>query len=517
MTYRPYSGPSPLLFGYDPLRDLPDDHLARLVEAVVEGASLPRRVRFGKGQPAFDPRLLAKVLVYGYAIGIRSSRMLERMCSDCLSFLFLTRGDTPSYHTISSFRVKESATIDRIFKQLFEIATECNMPRLGRIVIDSSKFRANASPESVVKAKHYDALLAELKQILKEAEEADKQDEMSPPGQTLTGEPVETERMRDIIRRVQKRSQAADKTGDKKARAQAASGDEKRKPLGPKMQPRIEDAIATIEQAKEEGRQHACLTDPDARMMGEGREKHIRECHSFEVVVDRDAGLLVVGQSCQSGTDNPRLDPLVEAAAEFEPGGVTSVDADSGYYGGDAVGRLIERGLDTCIPDSHTACDLHRGQPIGMTRDKGRGSVELTFDCEANCYQCPQGNPLLPVRRKEEKGQQVTVYRTKRSCTRCPLAAACLKQPDAKHRTINRGDYTDILEEARQKFADPDHLDRYYHRGEVVETVFAFIRSTLGYNRWLLRGAEKVACEANLFKLAYQLRKVHSCWAWARA
>ena len=74
MSYRPHCGLSYLLVGYDPMRDLPDEHLARLVEIVVEGADLPRKVRFGKGQPAFDPRLLAKVLVYGYATPWRRGR-----------------------------------------------------------------------------------------------------------------------------------------------------------------------------------------------------------------------------------------------------------------------------------------------------------------------------------------------------------------------------------------------------------------------------------------------------------
>ena len=79
----------------------------------------------------------------------------------------------------------------------------------------------------------------------------------------------------------------------------------------------------------------------------------------------------------------------------------------------------------------------------------------------------------------------------------------------AKRRTLKVGEDHVILEEARQRFADPEHVERYHHRGEAVETVFAFLRGALGYTRWTLRGDERVSCESRLFKLAYQVRKVH--------
>src|SRR5207247_6062754 len=103
--------------------------------------------------------------------------------------------------------------------------------------------------------------------------------------------------------------------------------------------PRIKAALEALDQAIAEGREHLCLTDPEARMMPEGREKKIRECHSLEVAVDREAGLLVVGQTTQESHDNRRLLPLVEAAREHEPNGVVGVDGDRGDYGGAAGGE----------------------------------------------------------------------------------------------------------------------------------------------------------------------------------
>jgi hypothetical protein len=286
-----------------------------------------------------------------------------------------------------------------------------------------------------------------------------------------------------------------------------------RLPLGQPMRQRCEAAVAALDEAAADGREHLCLTDPDARMMGGGRERKVRECHSWEVAVDQEAGLLVAAQVSQDASDNARLEPLVAAAQRQEPAGVKAVDGDSGFYSGGAIGRLEAAGIDTCVPDSNTAGDLHRGQRAGAVRDAGRGQIRFTYDPERDLYRCPEGNELVYSQTSEQGGQRVTQYRAKRDCRDCPLAGECLSQANARHRTVKVGEYQAVLEAARQRFNEPEHQTRYRHRGEVVETVFGFVRGTLGYLRWQLRGKEKVAKEARLLALAYQFRKVHGAWA----
>jgi hypothetical protein len=277
---------------------------------------------------------------------------------------------------------------------------------------------------------------------------------------------------------------------------------------------RVQEAWVAIGLALRSGLKHLCLTDPEARMMPEGRTKRVQMCHSWEIAVDREAALLAMGQSTQTGNDNARLEAIVEAAAANEPEGVLAVDADSGYYAGDAIGRLITAGVDTCVPDSTTACDLHRGQPVGTTRSAHQGKVPFVYDERLDLYRCPEGNELrLKQEGHQNKGQTYRDYRATRPCTGCPLAPECLVRPNARYRTLKVAQYAGPLEAARERFNEPAHQERYRHRGDVVETVFGFLRSTLGYTRWLLRGKERVACEERLFRLAYQVRKVHGHWA----
>jgi transposase len=279
------------------------------------------------------------------------------------------------------------------------------------------------------------------------------------------------------------------------------------------MRQRVAAGLAALDAAMAEQRKHLCLTDPDARMMGGGRSRRVQECYSWETAVDREAGLLVVGQVTQEASDNSRLEPLVEAARAHEPDGVKAVDGDCGFYQGGPLGRLIRAGIDTCVPDSSTAGDLHRGQPVGTVQALTRGRVEFVYDPEADCYRCPEGNELRRGKGRVAGGQKLVSYAAQRSCRGCPREGECLLYPEAQYRTVTVGEYQAELDAARKRFDDPAHRERYRHRGEVVETVFGFVRETLGYGRWLLRGVERVGCEARLIKLAYQLRKVQASGA----
>jgi hypothetical protein len=276
---------------------------------------------------------------------------------------------------------------------------------------------------------------------------------------------------------------------------------------------RLQAGLAAIEAVLAEGRKQLCLTDPEARMMGGGRERKVRECYSLEVAVDPAAGLLVVGQVSQAASDNERLAAVVAAAVAHEPDGVRAVTADSGFYGGGAVGRLLAAGIDTCVPDSNTAGDLHRGQPVGTVRAAGRGQVAFEYEAAADRYRCPEGNRLERHQSRQQGGQEWTVYKARHSCRGCPRARECLTQAGAQYRTLKVGEFHEAVEAARQRFNDPGHQERYRHRGEWVETVFGVLRGTLGYQRFLLRGLERVGREARLMAIGYQVRKIHAAGA----
>ncbi len=509
LPYRDYPPLGPSLMGYDPVLELPADHLARLVDQIVDQTVVVAMRKPKRGCVPYNPCVCLKVLVYGYSLGIRSSRQLEEMCRDRLSFKLLTRGQVPNYHTLCNARNEQKDFLEQIWLGLFSVAEACGIKRCGRIVVDSTKLGANASPEATLHQGEFAPMLAELERILGEAAAVDAAEAECAPADTLLGKTVDTEQMRDILRRVRaqaKRSRRAEGEGDAPVPPKAAP-----KRLTARMRSRVKQAKSAIEAAQAEGRKHLCVTDPDARMMFGTRDRKVKESHSFEVAADN--GLLVAGNSSQAANDNSQLEGLVDASRRQEPEGVKAVTADSGYYSGDAIARLAESGIDLCVPDGNTAADMRKGRPIGTTISKGKVAISFKYDAEHNCYRCPQGNVLRYKQKQQHGGQLVSLFRASRDCTGCPLASVCLRMRNTKRRVLKVGRNQLLLDSLRQRFSELEHRKRYHLRGHAIETVFAYLKQMLGYTRWLLRGAQGVAAEASLFKIAYQMRKVHTGWA----
>lgn len=475
------------------------------------------------------------MLVYSYCLGVRSSRVMERACRESLPYLFLTRSAAPSYRTLCTARTEQGELLEAVWIGLFQVAEAVGIARLGRITLDSTKLRAAASPEAVVTRDEYAALRAELERIQAEVARVDAQEAgEGSGGRTELGRTVPHEQMRDILRRVRRQLRAArtarstpadpppadptpadpleiePEAAEPEAAEPEAVEPEAVEPLSQRMQQRIAAGLQALQEAEAEGRKHLCLTDPEARMMYGERQRGTRESYSFEVATDQ--GLLVAAQATQETHDNARLRPLVEAAGRQEPDGVQAVVADSGYYGGESVAALLRAGIDTCIPDSNTAADLHRGRPLGTTAAQSRGTVAFTYDAAADVYRCPEGNVLVYTQQRRHAGQEVKVYRAQAPCGACPLRSECLTQARAQHRTLKVGVDQPLLQAAQARFAEPAQQERYRQRGVQVEGVFGFLRGVLGFTHWWLRGAKKVECEAKLFKTAYQLRKLHLAW-----
>jgi hypothetical protein len=380
---------------------------------------------------------------------------------------------------------------------LFALASEAGIKRVGRIDVDSTKIRADVSSESVIKSNEFARFKQVLVQILKEAEELDNLEESEGyAGQTVLEKPVGTDQMREIIRRVRSSCE------------QDSPIDTSKLKLGSRMLRRVGLAVDALGAAEENGQKHISLTDPDAQMMGEGRNKKIQECHSFEVAADN--GLLVAAGTTQSAADNDRLIDIVAQADQNEPDGVTEVVADCGYYRGDVLRTLEDSGIATCVPDPYTACDVRKGLRIGNTRSRSLNKVPLEYDSSDNCYRCPAGNELHFVGTQRKGDETFRKYVALTPCSDCKLKAQCLQNPKATKRMVRSGDREEQNQALLTRFNTNEHKQRYHDRGKNVETVFAFLRSVLHIHRWMVRGAKKVAAEATLMAAGYQIRKVHT-------
>ena len=182
--YRPYYPDQDFLLPPSLREWVAEDHLVHFVSDVVEQLDLSAihavYEQERRGQPPYDPLLMTKLLVYGYCTGVFSSRKIAKRLREDIPFKVLAAGNEPDFRTISDFRKIHLEALPGLFEQVLHIAMEAGAVRLGRVSLDGTKIKANASKH---KAMSYGRMLdkqkqlkEEVQQLLAQAEAADQED-----------------------------------------------------------------------------------------------------------------------------------------------------------------------------------------------------------------------------------------------------------------------------------------------------------------------------------------------------
>src|SRR5260370_40292380 len=133
------------------------------------------------GQPPYDPRLMTKLLVYGYCTGVFSSRRIQKRLREDIPFKVLAAGNQPDFRTISDFRKIHIETLQNLFEQVLAMALECGSIKLGRVSLDGTKLKANASKHKAMSygrmKEKQQQLREEVKQLLEQAAAADAEED----------------------------------------------------------------------------------------------------------------------------------------------------------------------------------------------------------------------------------------------------------------------------------------------------------------------------------------------------
>jgi transposase len=315
-SYRPYYPDEELLLPPSLREWLPENHLAYFVSDVVDHLDLSAMdAVYGnekRGQPPYDPRMMTKVLVYGYCIGIFSSRRIERALVEDIAFRILAAGNQPNFRTISDFRKLHLKTLAGLFEQVLKIALEAGARKLGRVVVDGTKIQANASKH---KAMSYDRMRekekqirAEVKQLLEQAKATDS-DEDARYGQDRRGDelPEELQRRESRLKKIREAKRAL----EARAREQAAAEGADPKTAAPKEKDQYN------------------FTDPESRIM-KGADGFV-QAYNAQAVVE-PALQLIVGQAVTDApNDKQQLIPMLQIVEQQSGQRPQAVLADSGY------------------------------------------------------------------------------------------------------------------------------------------------------------------------------------------
>ena len=185
-TFRPYQPKQKLLLPPD-LRDwLPEGHLAYHVSDLVDGLDLTAFYApyegDGRRNAPYEPRMMVKVLIYGYATGVFSSRGMAKKLEEDVAFRMLAAGNFPAHRTISKFRRRHLEDFRKLFVEVVGLARELGLAKFGTLLIDGTKVRANASKRKAMTYRRMKRepgrLEAEIREWLRRADEIDAEEDV---------------------------------------------------------------------------------------------------------------------------------------------------------------------------------------------------------------------------------------------------------------------------------------------------------------------------------------------------
>ena len=180
-----------------------------------------------RGQPPYDPRLMTKLLVYGYCTGVFSSRRIQKRLREDIPFKVLAAGNEPDFRTISDFRKIHIETLQNLFEQVLAMALECGAIKLGRVSLDGTKLKANASKHKAMSygrmKEKQQQLKEEVKQLLAAAEAADEEEDRQYGSQRGDELPEELQRRETRLAKIKEAKKVLEQRARDKAAAEGKS------------------------------------------------------------------------------------------------------------------------------------------------------------------------------------------------------------------------------------------------------------------------------------------------------
>lgn len=457
------------------------------------------------GRPAYDPRLLLKIIILAYSKGITSSRQIERLCRENITFMALSADLQPHFTTLADFISRSPEAIADLFGQVVIMCDQLGLIGKEMFAIDGCKLPSNASKEWSgthaelrKKKQKIDRAVRRMLQKHREQDTAEQQPDIH------EREVKQIEKLREVSRKLKQfLDTEQERTG--------VSG----------------------------GVVKSNVTDNESAKM---KTSHgVIQGYTGVAAVDSKHQVVVHAEAFGQGQEHGLLKPVLEGIDEtFKESDKKTqhqlkkvkITADSGYHNREMLEYLEAEKVDGYIADTGFRArdprfkDYKEPEERNHRKEKERfRQDEFTIDMKKQTCRCPAGHDLWLKAKRARIGHhlfmQFQAYEN--DCLNCPLRKRCLKSEHQRTpRQVNvalditQEQKTGVIERMKRKIDSVIGRHIYSQRLGTVEPVFGHVTDAIGIKRFSLRGRRKVDGQWKLMMMLHNMLKIHRCgWEWA--
>jgi len=449
------------------------------------------------GAPAFDPKILLKVVLFAYSRGTIGSRPIERACRENIIFMALSCGFQPDHSTIAHFVSSMKDEIEPIFCNILLV---CDGTHFS---LDGLKLPSNASKE-------WSGTFEELKK---------KRDKLQ-------------KKLNEVLSEHIRQDDSSDTDNQRR---------EKQKKRLLRQVERLDEFLNTNEPKKKKSKAEiqSNVTDHESAKMPTSHG--VIQGYNAQALVDDKHQIIVNAEAMGNGQDHDNLKPMLEGAQENMQAigkeedyfADKQLSADCNYHNKENLAICDEEGLDAYIPDPQfrkrdvrfadqerfkDGINPRKRAKKNVRNQKVFTSIDFTWDEKTQCYICPNGKVI----KRKARAQQIRnivydMYRAREAdCSACPLRLKCLSTPTTQARYVliriegspEEKKKTSLVEQMKAKIDTLEGRKIYSKRLAIVEPVFANIRAQKRLDRFTLRTKKKVNIQWMLFALVHNIEKI---------
>lgn len=414
------------------------------------------------GNSQYDPRLMLKLLLYGYSYGVKSSRKLERELHHNLAFMWLMKGLKPDHKTIAEFRRQNKKALKNALRLCARLCLKLGLIEGNIFFVDSTKIRANAGSANDHNVRWYREKLKQINARIKELlDECEQLDASEADQGSLVSMPAELAKAQNLRASIENALQEMTKRGSR-----TKNGKQRK--------------INRI--------------DPESARMSSRQGTH--PSYAMQTVVEDKNALIIHSDAVSEGNDSNQLEQQISAAEDNLQRDCRIAAADSGYANIEQINKLESKNRTVLVPSqvkaAHNAASPFEKQAF-------------TYEPKQDCYYCPGGHRLTFYQIREKVWRRYRIE-DPQLCRACAHFGSCTRSKQG--RTVMRHKLESLREQVDHRLDQPELKKIYDRRKARVEHPFGYVKKLIGFGQFSMRGRLAAQAEASLVSTCFNLTRM---------